>query len=89
MHKHNFLKITNKQNTEIINLSAANLPARPRLCLALARLTHSGLSVVMLLSMSKFFSLILPQSITYTTSSIVMDVSAMLVAMMILRTPKK
>jgi hypothetical protein len=43
----------------------------------------------MLLSTSKFFCLILPQSITYTTSSIVMDVSAMLVAMTILRTPKK
>lgn len=33
------------------------------------------------------FSLTLPESTTHTTSSMVMDVSAMLVAMTILRTP--
>ena len=49
-----------------------HLPARPFLCLALARLTHSAAMVLMLFWVSKCVSLIFPPSITYTTSSIVM-----------------
>lgn len=49
-----------------------HLPARPFLCLALARLTHSAIIVLMLLLVSKLVSLILPPSITKTTSSMVM-----------------
>lgn len=63
------------------------LPALPRLCLALAIETGSGNRVSMLFSVSKFFSFILPESTTNTTSSIVIDVSAIDVAIIIFLTP--
>lgn len=47
-------------------------PARPLRCLAFALLTHCGSRVDKLCSTSKFFNFIFPQSMTQTTSSIVM-----------------
>ena len=63
------------------------LPARPLRCFALARDTHRSRRSCMRVFGSYPFSLHLPLSTTYTTSSTVMEVSAMFVAMTILRTP--
>ncbi len=65
----------NERLTKWKQMPGRTRPARPRRCLAFARETHSGLSVDKLDSTSKFVILILPQSTTYTTSSIVIDVS--------------
>lgn len=65
---------------KILGITYCTLPALPLLCLELARATHSGWRVWIFISLSKFESLILPLSTTYTTSSMVMDVSAIFVA---------
>mmetsp|Transcript_24687 Transcript_24687/g.65242 ORF Transcript_24687/g.65242 Transcript_24687/m.65242 type:complete len:200 (-) Transcript_24687:170-769(-) len=62
-------------------------PARPRRCLALARETRTSSSDSMRFAGSKRFSFMRPQSMTKLTSSTVMAVSAMFVAMTIFRTP--
>mmetsp|Transcript_9675 Transcript_9675/g.29316 ORF Transcript_9675/g.29316 Transcript_9675/m.29316 type:complete len:290 (+) Transcript_9675:1247-2116(+) len=62
-------------------------PARPRRCCAAARLTHPSCSRRMPRSASCDISLARPQSTTNETSSIVIDVSATLVAMTILVVP--
>ena len=63
------------------------LPALPFLCRAAARDTKSSTSRPIPRDASCLRSLSLPESITKLTSSIVMDVSAMLVATTHLRTP--
>lgn len=76
---HKFLERCNLLNANVIATLLAvfkkcydNLPALPRRCLAFARLIHSGCRVDRLFVTSKFFIFVVPQSITYTTSSIVM-----------------
>lgn len=62
-------------------------PARPFRCIALARDTHTSSSDSIFRLESKRFSFINPQSITKTQSSIVTEVSAMLVVRTIFRLP--
>mmetsp|Transcript_12022 Transcript_12022/g.40673 ORF Transcript_12022/g.40673 Transcript_12022/m.40673 type:complete len:284 (+) Transcript_12022:860-1711(+) len=69
------------------HLPGLTRPARPRRCVALARETHAGSSAPILFSASYVFSLWRPLSITKTTSSMVMLLSAMFVEMTILRMP--
>ena len=64
-------------------------PARPRRGRADALLIQAGSRHAMSFSASYDFSLLLPQSTTYTTSSIVMEVSAMFVARITLRAPRR
>mmetsp|Transcript_12710 Transcript_12710/g.53762 ORF Transcript_12710/g.53762 Transcript_12710/m.53762 type:complete len:202 (+) Transcript_12710:3182-3787(+) len=62
-------------------------PERPRLCFAAACETHASASTDRPRCESQHISFARPVSTTYLTSSIVTDVSAMLVATTILRTP--
>ena len=62
-------------------------PARPRRCCAAALLTYPSCSLKMLRSTSCVISLERPVSITKLTSSMVMEVSATLVASTILMVP--
>ena len=62
-------------------------PARPRRCLLLARLHHAVTRLDMRLAGSYWVSRTRPPSMTKTTSSMVIEVSAMFVAMTTLRTP--
>mmetsp|Transcript_29554 Transcript_29554/g.86425 ORF Transcript_29554/g.86425 Transcript_29554/m.86425 type:complete len:278 (-) Transcript_29554:749-1582(-) len=69
------------------HLPARTRPARPRRWWADARETHAGSKHATLAWASYVFSLCLPESITKATSSMVIEDSAMLVAMITLRCP--
>ena len=66
---------------------ARTRPARPRRCFALAMDTNVSTSAAIRFPLSYRFSFTRPESTTHTASVIVMEVSAMLVEITILRTP--